>query len=164
MRKTFRPVLALLLLSLAPNVVSGHERIVLQRGNFGTDRGFIEQYVIGKYGGYRELKAGKVDPSRLFIGRYDLNGDGVEELFVRISYGFICGTVGCETVIFEKTSGGWRELSILYTSHFGTVRQIYLNVTEESSTGYKTIDSVFYGLRWNGKKYVVFCRRNCSEG
>ncbi len=164
MRKAFRPVLAILLLSLAPNVVSAHERIVLQRGNFGTDRDFIEQYVVGKYSGYGEFKAGKVDPSRLYIGRYDLNGDGVEELLVRISYGFVCGTVGCETVIFEKTTVGWRELSSLPVSHVGTVRQIYLNVIVKSTTGYKTIYSENYGLRWNGKKYVVFCRRNCSEG
>ncbi|MCH8098598.1 MAG: hypothetical protein IID53_16195 [Proteobacteria bacterium] len=164
MKKAFRSVLPILLLSLASNVVSAHERIVLQRGDFQKDREFIERYVIGKYGGYRELKAGKVDPSRLYIGRYDLNGDGVEELLVRISYGFVCGTVGCETVIFEKTFVGWRELSILYVSHVGSVRQIYLNVTEESSTNYKTIYSENDGLRWNGKKYVVFCLRNCSEG
>ena len=164
MRKAFRPVLAILLLSLAPNVVSGHERIVLQRGNFGTDRVFIERYVIGKYGGYRELKSGKVDPSRLYIGRYDLNSDGVEELLVRISYGFVCGTVGCETVIFQKTAGTWRELSSLSVSHVGTVKQIYLNATGESTTGYKTIYSEYYGLKWNGEEYAEFCRRNCSEG
>ena len=164
MKKAFRSVLPILLFSLASNVVSADERIVLQRGNFGPDREFIEQYVVGKYRGYGEFKSDKVDPSRLYIGRYDLNGDGVEELFVRISYGFVCGTVGCETVIFEKTSIGWTELSILYVSHFGTVRQIYLNVADESSTGYKTIYSVYDGLRWDGKKYVVFCRRNCSEG
>ena len=157
-------MLAILLLLLAPNLVSADERIVLQRGDFQTDRDFIEQYVVGKYSVYGEFKSNKVDPSRLYIGRYDLNGDGVEELLVRISYGFVCGTVGCETVIFEKTSGRWRKLSILYVSHFGTVKQIYLNVAEESSIGYKTIYSVYDGLRWDGKKYVVFCRRNCSEG
>ncbi len=164
MRKAFRPVLAILLLSLASNVVSADERIVLQRGNFQTDRDFIEQYVVGKYSGYGEFKSDKVDPSRLYIGRYDLNGDGVEELLVRISYGFVCGTVGCETVIFQKTARTWRELSSLSVSHVGTVRQIYLNVTVESTTGYKTIYSEFYGLKWNGKEYAEFCRRNCSEG
>ena len=164
MRKAFWPVLAILLLSLAPNVVSADERIVLQRGNFQTDREFIEQYVVGKYRGYGEFKSDKIDPSRLYIGRYDLNGDGVEELLVRISYGFVCGTVGCETVIFEKTSGRWRELSSLSVSHVGTVTQIYLNVTEESTTGYKTIYSEYYGLKWNGKEYFEFCRRNCREG
>ena len=164
MRKAFWPVLAILLFSLASNVVSADERIVLQRGNFGTDREFIEQYVVGKYRGYGEFKAGKVDLSRLYIGRYDLNGDGVEELLVRISYGFVCGTVGCETVIFEKTSVGWRELSSLSVSHVGTVKEIYINVTVESTTGYKTIYSENYGLRWNGKEYVEFCRRNCRSG
>ena len=164
MRKAFWPVLAILLLSLASNVVSADERIVLQRGNFQTDRDFIEQYVVAKYRGYGEFKSDKVDPSRIYIGRYDLNGDGVEELLVRISYGFVCGIVGCETVIFQKTAGTWRELSSLSVSHVGTVRQIYLNVTVESTTGYKTIYSEYYGLKWNGKEYVEFCRRNCSSG
>ena len=164
MRKAFRFVLAILLLSLAPNVVAADERIVLQRGNFGTDREFIERYVVGKYSVYGEFNAGKVDPSRLYIGRYDLNGDGVEELLVRISYGFVCGTVGCETVIFQRTAGTWKELSSLSVSHVGTVGQIYLNVTGERTTGYKTIYSEYYGLKWNGKEYFEFCRRNCSEG
>ena len=164
MRKAFWPVLGILLFSLAPNVVSADERIVLQRGSFGTDREFIEQYVVGKYSGYGEFKSNKVDPSRLYIGRYDLNGDGVEELLVRISYGFVCGTVGCETVIFQKIAGTWRELSSLSVSHVGTVRQIYLNVTGENTTGYKTIYSEYYGLKWNGKEYAEFCRRNCNSG
>ena len=47
MRKAFWPVLAIQLLSLASNVVSADERIVLQRDNFGTDRDFIERYVVG---------------------------------------------------------------------------------------------------------------------
>ena len=164
MKKAFRSVLPILLFSLAPNVVSAHERIVLQRGNFGTDRDFIEQYVVGKYSGYGEFKAGKVDPSRLYIGRYDLNGDGVKELLFRISYGFVCGTVGCETVIFQRTEGTWKELSSFPVSHVGTVKEIYINVVVESTTGYKTIYSEYYGLKWHGKEYYVFCRRNCSEG
>ncbi len=164
MKKAFRSVLPILLLSLASNVVSAHERIVLQRGNFGTDREFIEQYVVGKYRGYGEFKSDKVDPSRLYIGRYDLNGDGVEELLFRISYGFVCGTVGCETVIFQRTAGTWKELSSFPVSHVGTVKEIYINVIVENTTGYKTIYSEYYGLKWHGKEYYVFCRRNCSEG
>ncbi len=163
MNKASRVGTAILLLSLAPSVLLADERIVLQRGNFGDDREFIERYVVGQYSEYGVFKLNKVDPNNLYIGRYDLNSDGIEELLVYIAYGFVCGTVGCETVIFQKTEGKWTELSSLQV-WFNTVDEQYLYVTEEKSADYKTLYSEYYGLRWNGKEYEGFCRRDCPSG
>ncbi len=163
MKKAIRFVTAILLLSLAPSVLLADERIVLRRGNFGDDREFIERYVVGQYREYGVFKSNKVNPDKLYIGRYDLNSDGIEELFVYISYGFVCGTVGCETVIFQKTASKWTELSSLQVLS-GTVNERYLYVTKEKSADYKTLYSEYDGLRWNGKEYVGFCRRKCTSG
>ena len=109
---TLRVFLALTLLAATSISVQADEPISFERGGLkGNDWTFFKDYLeenyplIIKY--VAEIRGLSTEvawePLRryvLYLGRYDLNGDGVEELFVTIEQGFVCGTAGCTTLIF----------------------------------------------------------------
>ena len=169
-----RAVFAILILSLAAPA-KADERIPFERGGLNwNDWAFFKGYLkanhplIIKY--VAEIKGlsreAAWEPLRryvLYSGRYDLNGDGVEELFVTIQQGSVCGSAGCMTLIFEKTSERWRELSsimVMISDRAGPE----LFVSEEVIEGYRTLYAEFDGLRWNVREYASFCVKRCKEG
>ena len=99
----------------------------------------------------------------LYSGRYDINGDGVEELFVTIEQSSVCGTVGCETPIFEMTPDGWRELSSIMVM-VSIIDGPEIFASDEVIDGYRTLHTDYYGLHWNGEQYIGYCRRDCTRG
>ena len=172
---TLRVFLALTLLAATSISVQADEPISFERGGLkGNDWTFFKDYLeenyplIIKY--VAEIRGLSTEvawePLRryvLYLGRYDLNGDGVEELFVTIEQGFVCGTAGCTTLIFQKTSEQWRELSSIMVMISDRVGPELL-VSDEVIKGYRTLYAEFDGLRWNGREYASFCVKRCKEG
>ena len=140
----------------------------------GNDWTFFKSYLKGNYPLIVKYIAEEYDVNReaaweslrryvLYSGRYDINGDGVKELFVTIEQGSVCGQVGCETPIFERTPDGWRELSSIMVSvslHGGP----RLFGADEVIDGYRTLHADYHGLHWNGRLYDAYCRRDCTHG
>ena len=168
-----RVISAILILMFAVSA-KADERIPFERGGLkGNDWAFFKDYLkanhplIIKYAAeIRGLgREAAWEPLRMYVlysGRYDINGDGVEELFVTIGQGSVCGQVGCETPIFELAHSGWRELSsiMVRVSDRGGPR---LFVSDEVIDGYRTLHADYYGLHWNGRLYDAYCRRDCTH-
>jgi hypothetical protein len=55
--------------------------------------------------------AGADDQARYYYNRVDLNGDGKPEAIVHLIGSSICGTGGCNTLIFQPTSNGYRQVA-----------------------------------------------------
>lgn len=53
----------------------------------------------------------KLRREMIWSGRFDLNLDGVSEIFVFIGHSYACGTIGCDTLVFEKVGRKWVHLS-----------------------------------------------------
>jgi hypothetical protein len=169
-----RIIFAILILILSVPA-NAEERIPFERGGLkGNDWTFFKEYldtnyplIIGyiaeEFGVSREAAWEPLRRYVLYSGRYDITGDGVEELFVTIEQGSICGQVGCETPIFEMTPDGWRELSSIMVMVSDRVGPDLL-VSDEAIDGYRTLHADYYGLRWNGRLYDAFCRRDCTPG
>src|SRR5918911_360449 len=51
------------------------------------------------------------DQIRYYYNRVDLNGDGKPEAIVHLVGSFICGTGGCNTLIFQPTSKGYHQVA-----------------------------------------------------
>jgi len=172
MRAVLRIIFTILILILAVPA-KADERIPFEEGGLtGNDwtffKGYLEAnypliigYVAKLFGVSHEAAWEPLRKHVLYSGRYDINGDGVEELFVTIGQGSVCGTVGCETPFFEMTPDGWREVTfIMATTSIRDGPRLF--VSDEVIDGNRTLYSDYYGLRWNGATYAEFCRRNCE--
>lgn len=136
------------------------EKLILKRGNLGPDHAFIRSFLDS------ELQpSGRASRSDMaYVGRTDLNKDGQAELFVFVAHTAFCGSVGCETHIFEKSGQGWKELTQLMVLEGSTdgPGQASLS-TKDEGLKYLTLYSYYYGLRWNGKEYAQFCLGPCPR-
>lgn len=76
------------------------------------DYAFIRQYLEND----EDYQSSQAPPStpwpidELSVGYWDLNDDGVEEMFLSFAEvsSFYCGTGGCSMTIFEKRDGNWQ--------------------------------------------------------
>ena len=169
-----RVIFAILILTLAAPA-KADERILFEEGGLKGDdwaffKGYLKanhplliKYVARRFGVSREDAWEPLRRCVLYSGRYDINGDDVDELFVTIEQGSVCGQVGCETPIFEMTPDGWRELSSLMVMVSDRVGPD-LVVSDEVIDGYRTLHADYYGLHWNGRLYDAYCRRDCTHG
>lgn len=83
------------------------------------------------------------------MGRFDLNGDGVAELFVSNHHSAFCGSIGCEYIIFEKRDGVWHTLG---------GGPLVVLVMEESVCGHRSLKGTDGIYRWDGKEYgLAYC-------
>ena len=151
----------LVALALAMSIASSHadERVIMRRDNFGQDFAFIDRYLRQtwpRHYGTDEPAAGlELTRDRIWIGRYDVNDDGRDELFVFM--GISCGSVGCPTAVFEKRNAEWEnifsDISVLGHRRIGGAFVYFLEVWRNPDTGYKTVFSYYAGFRWTGGRY-----------
>ena len=175
MTTIIRVVLAALILALGATDVEAKERIPFVEGDLhGDDWVQIKKYLAVEYPLIvkdiaeekkldREAAWEYFRKHNMFAGRFDITGDGVEELFVTIFHRWVCGTVGCNTPIFQMTPNGWQELSSI-TAMISIVDGPEIFVADEVIDGYRTLHADYYGLHWNGERYVAYCRHKCSQG
>ena len=93
----------------------------------------------------------------IYVGRFDVNGDDVEELFVFVYYSTWCGKTGCNMHVFERGGGDWVE--VVYARPYPRAQEddgqrVYgLSVWTDPETGYKTVYASSSGFRWTGERY-----------
>jgi len=175
MTAIFRIVLAALVLALAVTAVEAEERIPFVKGNLhGDDWEQVKRYLAREYPTVIKIVAEEKGLDReaaweyfrkynMFAGQFDITGDGVEELFVTIFHGYVCGTAGCDTPIFQMTPNGWQELSSISPT-ISTIGGPRIFVADEVIDGYRTLHTDYLGLHWNGEQYIAYCRRDCTRG
>lgn len=67
----------------------------------------MEDFNIGKTEALKVIRL-----ERFYTGYFDLNEDGVEELFLVPQFrSLTCGSAGCDVDIFERGREGWQRLS-----------------------------------------------------
>ena len=169
-----RVIFAALVLALGVTDVEAKDRIPFVEGDLlGDDWEQIKRYLAREYSTVIKIVAEEKKLDReaaweyfrkynMFAGRFDITGDGVEELFVTIFHGWVCGTAGCNTPIFQMTPSGWQELSLIMTMiSLNDGPQLFLS--GEAIDGYRTLYAEYDGLRWNGRQYASFCVKRCKE-
>ncbi|MHB1216945.1 MAG: hypothetical protein ACYC1L_01950 [Alphaproteobacteria bacterium] len=131
------------------------DRIMLYPNNFGAEAEFIHTFLnMNKSFGKDEF----IDPRYVFVGRFDLNGDGVPELFVSNVIEPWCCAIG----VFQLVDGLWTEIGIVNarfgmppeTSSRGHVSRdfkippdpIWLFASDERIDGWRTL--LDYGRRY----------------
>lgn len=88
----------------------------------------------------------------LKVGYYDLNDDGVEEMFLYFAdaASFYCGSGGCSMILFQRRDGEWHKFEEFQNSGMW--------VSGEKIGGYHTLyDGRGVRLRWNGREYRGEC-------
>ncbi len=170
-----RIIFVAVILVLAVTAVEAKERIPFVEGDLrGDDWEQIKRYLAREYPTVIKIVAedNKLDREaaweyfrkhNMFAGRFDITGDGVEELFVTIFHGWVCGTAGCDTPIFQMTPGGWQELSSI-SPIISNIGGPVIFVADEVIDGYRSLHTDYMGLHWNGEQYVAYCRRYCTRG
>ena len=137
-------LLAVIFAMQAPVIAWAEERIMMHADNIGPDHAFIERLV--KEVGEECLC--EVGPGSFYIGRFDLNDDSVEELFVYYRLFPYCGTAGCQTDIFRKSGDQWEKIGQI-TTIFRDLMRPYLIADGERIDGWRTLLSLESGFRWS---------------
>ncbi|HYM29893.1 MAG TPA: hypothetical protein VEU47_01250 [Candidatus Cybelea sp.] len=151
-------------ITISAGPAEAEQRIIFRHGNFGPDRPFVQSLL-------EKMRADCPEDdftmASIAIARFDLDGDGVKELFVMYDHSCWCGSIGCETNIYKKgRSGQWEEYGGTDTAFFEDQTKhpyYYLIAADEVIRGHRTILSNEDGLRWTwvSKKraygYVPFC-------
>ena len=87
----------------------------------------------------------------LMVGTFDINDDGVEELFIMVDTSYTCGTAGCGIYVFQRRDDKWAKFALV----FGFA--VYVGAKVGGATGYRTLYGELDEYRWNGSKYRGFC-------
>ena len=157
-RLIFGGIVALALwLPVVPSVAV--EQVIMRRGNFAHDFEFIDRFLRNTWPHSYDAVEGveTLTHDEVFVGRYDVNGDGRDELFVYAQVS--CGTVGCPTYVFEKTDSNWvsvdgfSDVSVLGDVTISGKRVIVMDVWIDRATGYTNVFSEYAGFRWTGEVY-----------
>jgi hypothetical protein len=97
------------------------------------------------------------DEVSYFYNRVDLNGDGKMEVIAHLVGRSICGTGGCDTLIFQPTGGGYRLVSTIILTNTPII------VSPRQTRGWNDLVIFVVGggiqpghyvtLRFNGRAY-----------
>ncbi|HEX8651528.1 MAG TPA: hypothetical protein VF708_11870 [Pyrinomonadaceae bacterium] len=92
-----------------------------------------------------------------YYNRVDLNGDGKPEVIAHITGRYVCGTGGCDTLIFQPAKGGYRLVSTITLSRTPVI------VSPTKTRGWNDLIMYVVGggitrgyyvtLRFNGRTY-----------
>lgn len=101
-----------------------------------------------------------------FVGKFDLNDDGIDELFLGVFQSYYCGTIGCNVLIFKRSGPKeWRFMSSMLTYDNGQDRSWPTRIcaTVERRGGWRTLySSADILLFRSGTEYVDTCPPSCG--
>ena len=140
-------------LALPPAAGSAADAVVTRPDNFGEDLAFIDGYLTLTWPDYyrveRPVERGhEFGLDSVYVGRYDVNGDGQAELFVHVQFVGLCGSAGCPTYVFERQAGEWTRVSAMSGDPS-------MGVWIDPDSRYKSVFSYYAGFRWTGETYRV---------
>ena len=141
--------LAVVFAMQAPVMARAENRIMMHADNIEPDHAFLEQLVNEFREDCGDACLRQITLQDLYIGRFDLNDDGAEELFVYRSISYYCGTAGCETEIFRKSGGQWEKIGQIKTVFGDVMGPFYLIADDERIDGWRTLLSLESGFRWS---------------
>ena len=133
----------------------------------GEDRAFFEELLRKENPAQPPANAEEAKQyltlDNLFIGRFDLNDDGVPELFVSFQHSYVCGSFGCDTRIYQRLDRRW--------DHLTTVSmQGGVFVLDERIGGWRSLCASEHGVRWGKdprtgqEEYLSFCiSKQCAH-
>lgn len=125
------------------------EWVRMKPGDFGNESEFLDRFVFEEYERDQVYITAYSREKNIYIGRHDVNGDGVTELFVYNTHSSWCGSAGCQTDIFEGSGKNWQNIG------GGPLLE---RVMEESVCGYRSLKGVDGIYRWDGKEYgLAYC-------
>jgi hypothetical protein len=102
---------------------------------------FVRDYIFADSLNAKVLRKGFAGMHQIEVAPVDVNGDGVDEVFVRFAYR--CRRGSCRTSLFQLDDGRWR------TTHGGSGQF----VSDEWENGYRVLYDLDSALRWNGIDY-----------
>ena len=159
--------LAVVFAMQAPVMARAENRIMMHADNIEPDHAFLEQLVNEFREDCGDACLRQITLQDLYIGRFDLNDDGAEELFVYRSISYYCGTAGCDTEIFRKSGGQWEKIGQIKTVFGDLMGPFYLIADDERIDGWRTLLTYEYGLQWDAVRsryYDLFClTESCFE-
>jgi hypothetical protein len=130
---------------------------------YGGEEVLADPLWVRRYPYFKHLKTvdeglAAIREHQTFIGYYDLDRDGTDEMFVYFEYS--CGNIGCSTDILKKVHqswGFWQSVTVFEPP--------VLCATDDPSFGLPTLYSLFTAKWWNGSNYRELCLRKlyCDE-
>ena len=162
MRTLLGATLLAVVLILGAGSAFGDERVILRRDDFGEDLDFIDRFLARSFpDSYRpneDFYSGWLTVKHILVGRHDITGDGVAELFVYIAHTGWCARNDCELHVFENRAGMWlravNESISTGTDWIEGERIDILNVWVDPKTGSKTVHGSNSGFRLTGSSYM----------
>ena len=117
----------------------------LKADNLGRDAEFIRGFVFGsmRHYHYRDMPSDLLQ--HVLVGRFDINGDGVKELFLKVTYPDACYPFDCGVSVLERDGGSWYHVAKANLTGV---------VLEESRCGYRDLQGYTSVLRWSGEWYT----------
>jgi hypothetical protein len=120
----------------------------LRRDGFDEERKAIRS-LLGK--DLDVIEASNAQQAEIFVGKTDLDGDGVKEAVARVVHGGYCGSGGCLMLVLRRDpDGAWHVIS--------ESTAVEIAVSSSQTRGFHDLtikdghDQV-YRLAWNGERY-----------
>ena|SRR5580693_630197 len=90
--------------------------------------------------------------TKVAYAEVDLNDDGTPERFLQIDDALWCGTAGCQSFIFRKTTTGFEKICEADLGDSGTPPRFGALVLPEKENGYHLIDTGSAIIHWHAEQ------------
>ncbi len=133
--------------AVAPSSALAMDVVTLRRGDLGRESDFLRKYVRDARSGYEDDRRPDYPRRKdLYVGRFDLNGDGQYELFLFLDPPGDNGTAPLFAEIYQKVAGNWTAIGIV--PPIGRGRTCTIEISEERIHGWRTVLGEEFGLRF----------------
>lgn len=99
-----------------------------------------------------------VTPVTLAVDTFDLNDDGIEEIFVYFEHSFFCGTAGCTSTALGYNGDEWEEIASMHS--YRPIRVVLQDITRgyhdialNNDIGLRHLNLGLHIWKWDGQRY-----------